>query len=161
MIADRPRYAYETEDLARVAAHLHAQRVALYPAAVERGSLTPAEAADGIRIMAAIAADWQRRITLTATPAERDGTNAEKVETLRRAAERARQLQDREPTAQRDEYAEFVETLLWWQQPWDGDPTSPWSRLDHIIDLNVALRAAHAPRWRAMGWCDPREAIAA
>lgn len=151
MTGEAPRWAYQTDALAMIATDLHAQRATHYPAHVARGTLTPADAATGIRIAAAIEADWQHVRTLQPRAAVRDVTKAEKVETLEAAVKRTRllagkagqklpelaqpyvgdtselhYLNDRgwfrtdaaevKAYANAAEYAELVETLLWWER---------------------------------------------
>jgi hypothetical protein len=146
MASLRPRFAYEHADLAAVAGDLIAQRTLKYPDAVARGTLSAEQAADGLRIMTTIAADWKRHRDLilhglpAAIGAEAEAaTSAERIATLEQAAQRARQIAASKPAdADRAYYADCVETLLWWER-------QPFGGIRFITDTNLALRAQHAP----------------
>ncbi|ARS29050.1 hypothetical protein [Sphingomonas sp. KC8] len=134
-----------------IATDLHAQRATQYPAHVAKGTLTAADAATGIRIAAAIEADWHHVRTLQPRAVAPAATKAEKVTTLEDAVTRTRLRagkagQKMPKLAQRyvgdlgelhhlaetgwfsahkkqvaafvyaAEYAELVETLLWWER---------------------------------------------
>ncbi|MDX3885563.1 MAG: hypothetical protein QHC65_14170 [Sphingomonas sp.] len=90
MIGDRPRWAAEWHALATAAAHLHAQRAARYPAAIEKGAITADAAAVGIRIAAAIAADWRHVATLAPREAGPEASKAERIDTLTAALRQTR-----------------------------------------------------------------------
>lgn len=127
-----PRYAYESALLAMVAADIHAQRVAHYPAAVARGVLTLEQAAAGIRIAAAVEADW-RRVMDPALPRDRGASKTEKIATLTTAAARSAELAAKQPDDWgRAEYAEFVQTLLWWE--------SRTPDAQAIVEINLEAR---------------------
>lgn len=64
--ADPPRYAYEREILADLAAHMLAQREAGDPAFVEKGLLSPEDAEQRLRAMRAAA--LERRAILEGKP---------------------------------------------------------------------------------------------
>jgi len=83
-----PRLALETDWLAMVAADLLAQRAGAYPALVDQGKLSAADAALGLRVAGAIKADWWHRLTLQPRAADPDATKAEKIATLEGAVTR-------------------------------------------------------------------------
>ena len=138
-----PRWAAEFEDLAAVATDLSAKRSLAYPDAVARGILSAAQAEAGLRIMAAIAADWRRHVDLVqrrfpatiALPAA--ATREERIATLEHAARRAAELAARKAEdGNAAAYAEFVETLLWWERQPFG--------IRFITDVNLELRRRDA-----------------
>ncbi len=115
-----PRFRHETESLAAVARKIWQDRVSLYPAAIAAGRIDETTAASNIRIAQAIAADWCRawsREDLTIEAA--DATQPERIRTLAEAAQRARAriraASGQDEAAERETYAELVETLLWWE----------------------------------------------
>jgi len=133
-----PRWYSLYVELAATAERLLADRERLYPPQVGRGAMTAAAANDGIRIMRAIAADWQAARDGLPLPAPDQATQAEKLATLTTAASRAAQLAAAEPgNRSRGDYAELVDTLLWQQQDWHST-----SRIRWFHQLTLDLRAA-------------------
>jgi hypothetical protein len=64
MIAPRPKFWDCHDDLARLAAWLRDQRIARYPAAIAKQSITAEDAAADILAWRAIAADWDFVVSL-------------------------------------------------------------------------------------------------
>jgi hypothetical protein len=119
---NRPRLWDATDALCFVARDILRNRQEGYPAAVESGKLSPDASADGLRIAAAIAADWTIAIELSnhfpefapqelAAPLDftAQATPAERIATLE--AVRAHP-----GVTGRPDYAEIVEALLWWER---------------------------------------------
>lgn len=140
MTAPRPRWALEIDMLTAVAGDLIAQRTLKYPEAVEKGHLTSEAAADGLRIMAAIAHDWRRYLDLVIlrrpamiSPPAEAATREERIATLEAAAAKAAALAVRKDSdVYRREYADLVETLLWWERQDHG--------IAFITDVCLELR---------------------
>jgi hypothetical protein len=137
----RPRLWDCTEGLCWIARDILRKRMVGYPAAVTAGKMTPIAAETGLRIAAAIAADWTRAIELSPVadfappplPQPLDllatATAAERIETLETAF--AHPAVQSEPA-----YAELVEALLWWERAEDQGRT-PIALLNRI---NADLR---------------------
>jgi hypothetical protein len=104
--------------LADVAARLHAERVAKYPAAVASSKLTQDAADSGIRIMHAVAAQWRAYVARHSEP-ERcaccgGASYREQRDTLIAASARCAQIAAKDPiNARKAEYAAAVAALLW------------------------------------------------
>jgi len=104
--------------LATAARTIHADRASGYPAQVARGRLSREDAEAGIRIMAAIAADWGE--LRTGAEPESDAPQATEHEKRTCLAVIADRLKN-----DRSRLADCARALLWWQQPWrDGVTTS-------------------------------------
>ncbi|SNS53883.1 hypothetical protein SAMN06295912_108147 [Sphingomonas laterariae] len=123
-----PRWAYETPALLMVARDLHAQRATHYPKAVADGRLSQADAATGIRIAAAIEADWHHVASRTPRAAQPVATKAEKIATLENAVARTRLIAGRA----REKLPKVASRYI-------GDPTE----LHHLND--AGFFKAHRP----------------
>jgi hypothetical protein len=152
----RPRLYDATDALAWVARDILRNRMTGYPAAVEARKMHPIAAEAGLRIAAAIAADWTIAIELS--PHFGDSAFVAHIrdlplpQPLDRAAiaspaERRKSLQDvlaHPRVAEDPAYAELVEALLWWEEaPLRGD--MPIAQLNRI---NAELRARAQARQR-------------
>jgi hypothetical protein len=88
---------------AAVAADLLADRERLYPGLIGKGTLSAEQAADGLRIMKAIVADWKRIAALYAGeevgPCDATASAAEKDRELEGALARLRAILDRHAAA--------------------------------------------------------------
>lgn len=118
----RPRWKDDHALLAAVAAYLRDQRADRYPALVTAGRLDPRAAADGIRIVSAIAASWAAIVAFEPEPVgahDPDTGGAwtfERIDTLRDIAIRTRAAADAAPGEfEIAGLADAVDTLLWWE----------------------------------------------
>jgi hypothetical protein len=109
---------------ARATVHLLREREDRYPAHVTKGTMTAAQAAEGLEFMRAIVAQW-RWVTDPATPppppfdpetGEFGALNYLLAAELDNVAQRARSLADREPDRfETAEMADLCEALAWYQ----------------------------------------------
>lgn len=114
-LADRACAAAKVEQLL-------AEREARYPALVEAGKLSEEDAANGLILLRALAAQWRWAIETAqpALPIEPLSPFGASVVDLaaetRRIAERARAMADRSPGDDRAaETADLCEVIAWWQ----------------------------------------------
>lgn len=130
-----PRWHAEHQALSLVASDLSAKRAAHYPAAVEKGVLTAAEASAGLRIMSVIAADWRRVAALAAREAHPErASRRERIETLTTASRRAHAIAAKNlDDIDLAEYAELIDVLLWWERHPVG--------IQLLADVTIAGRA--------------------
>ena len=142
-----PRWQHDFELLACVASRLHAQRIVGYPSLVDAGRMTAGEAADGIRIMGAIACSWwaiaegRPEAEWTQDPDLGGAWPYERSASLAIAAPRARSAAIELPNDfEIVGFADAIDTLIWWET------AQPSARL--IADCNRALRTP-APRQSA------------
>lgn len=120
--ADPPRYAYEREILADLAAHMLAQREAGDPVLVGKGKLSAADAEQRLRTMRAAA--QERRAVLEGKPIPLDRYGyflefgaypAEVQATLHAAASRTAQIAAAEPrNRDKADYAQATAALAFW-----------------------------------------------
>lgn len=140
----QPRWRNDYELLAAVAATIHAGRAQRYPTMVLRDELSQDEADRGIRVMAAIAADWRACAVFEAAPdwlddPARGGAHPfERVNELAAAARRARAAADDPHDFEKVGFADAIDTLIWWET---ATPSARW-----LIDTTIALRAREAAR---------------
>lgn len=117
----RPRLWDATDALCWVARDILRKRMHGYPAAVSAAKMTPVAAEAGLRIAAAIAADWTRAIEQSPVPdftppplpqpldMRATATPAERLATIEAALAH--------PAVKSDpDYAQLVEALLWWER---------------------------------------------
>lgn len=139
---NRPRLWDATDAMCWIARDILRKRMSGYPAAVSGDKMTPAASETGLRIAAAIAADWTRAVEFSPVPdftppplplpldMHATATQAERIATLEAAAAH--------PSVQADpDYAELVEALLWWERAAEQGRT-PIAMLNSI---NAELRA--------------------
>lgn len=142
--------ASEWPALAAAAKRMLAQREASAEANIEKGKLTPEQAADRIRVARALSRLWDTIAAGTAPydfetawieSAGREGTYPHELRTdLDAAATRARTLADRKGDAQAAAFADALAALAWHARPRD--------HISNIIDVahaNAAARSGRAP----------------
>ncbi len=144
-----PRWQHDYELLACVATHLHAQRILGYPEVVHAGRMTAGAAADGIRVMGAIACTWwaivenQLEALWTQDPDLGGAWPYERIAALTIAARRPRAAAIELPNDyEAVGFADAIDTLIWWET------ARPSARL--IADCNGTPRSPAAPIARAV-----------
>ena len=117
-----PRWYMDHALLAAVAEKVHADRLRGYPALVDAGTLSPASAATGIRVMFAIAAGWRAIADVQPEPdwihdPETGGAwPYERRAHLTAAARRPRAAAiDAPDDFEVVGFADAIDTLLWWE----------------------------------------------
>lgn len=116
------RWQHDYELLACVASRLHVQRIVGYPDLVETNRMTPAVAADGIRIMGTIACSWwaiaerQPEQAWIHDPELGGAWPYERVAALTIAAKRPRAAATDLPNDfEIAGFADAIDTLIWWE----------------------------------------------
>jgi len=116
------RWRNDYELLACVASRLHVQRIVGYPDLVETNRMTPAAAADGIRIMGTIACSWwaiaerQPEQPWIHDPELGGAWPYERIAALTIAAKRPRAAAADLPNDfEIVGFADAIDTLIWWE----------------------------------------------
>jgi|GEM_PF-6899837 len=116
------RWQNDYELLACVASRLHVQRIVGYPDLVETNRMTPATAADGIRIMGTIACSWwaiaerQPEQAWIYDPELGGAWPYERIAALKVAAKRPRAAAiDLPNDFEIVGFADAIDTLIWWE----------------------------------------------
>lgn len=140
-----PRYADDLAILADLAAQLLQRREERYPDSVARGNMTPEHAADGIRIMRAIAVQWETIVTAGRVRDWRStwdtfgATEREMRTELARVASdaRTRAYEDPSNKGKRD-LADACAALAWQQQEFRPGLRTPACLVAYLIGRQLA-----------------------
>ena len=143
-------YRHDLRELALVANHLLAQRVAAYPDAVAAGRMTQEDADRGIRVLTAIASVFHAAARVEPVPPRnfsRAAMHAEMQNIAARATERAdrakAELFERGQSVRG--IALCCQMMAHYLRPYNGQDTADISMIEHSITLTLEIRALRAP----------------
>ncbi len=141
-----PLYAYCWRELAAFARWMHGTRVQHYPAAIQKGSITAAEAARGIAAMDAIARLWDDAAECRLPDGAYVVDQATFVAELRTSCDRFRAHIEAKPLEEiLSERLLCAKAMLWWHERFANGPL-------HMVEgthMGRAMVAAQPERMAA------------
>jgi hypothetical protein len=138
-----PRFAECWDDLAAYAAWLLAEREKAYPARVDAGRMSQAEAAKAIVACQALAAMFRDAAALTLPQGDYQADRVDMIETLLKplAVLDRKAADDPRDTATADRRDRLLAMIWWLRRHWNGPL--------HMVEATLAARATASPRKEA------------